>query len=91
MVVAQRPWIAARWQRAVRSAAVVVDQLAVDAGLRVVVEVLQGGWGRQAGEAQPAGQAAGFGGLDLGVQQPFQRRGQREVLGAGGSSTAGRA
>ena len=56
---------------------------AVDGGLGVVVEVLQGGRGGQAGEPQPAGQPAGLGGVDLEGEQPFQGGGQRQLLGGG--------
>jgi hypothetical protein len=57
--------------------------------LGVVVEVLQRGWGGQAGEAQPAGETAGFGGLDLDAQQLFQRGGDRLLLGSGRVEHAG--
>ena len=60
-----------------------VDELAVDPGGGVDVEVVQGGGGGQAGEPQPAGQPAGLGGVDLDGQQPLQRRGERELLGGG--------
>ena len=56
---------------------------AVGGGLGVVVEVLQGGGGGQAGEPQPAGQAAGLGGVDLEGEQPFQGGGQRQSFGGG--------
>ena len=60
-----------------------VDQRAVDAGLGVVVEVVEGGRGGQAGEPQPAGEAAGFGGVDLDREQPLERGGERQLLGGG--------
>ena len=49
----------------------------------VVVELVQGGVGGQAGEAEPAGEAAGLVRGDLDPQQAFQSRGHGEVLGAG--------
>ena len=58
--------------------------LAVDAGRGVVVEAFQGGRGGQAGEAQPAGEAAGFGGGHLEAEQPFECGGQRQPFGGGG-------
>jgi hypothetical protein len=51
--------------------------------LGVVVELLQGRRSRQGGEAQPAGQPAGLGGVDLEGEQPFQGRGQRQLFGGG--------
>ena len=60
-----------------------VDQLAVDAGGGVEVEVVQGGRGGQAGEPQPAGQSAGVAGVDFDGQQPFQGGGQRQAFGGG--------
>ena len=56
------------------------DQVPVEAGGGVVVEVLQAGGGGQAGEPEPAGEPAGLGGVDLEGEQPFQRGGQRRVL-----------
>ena len=55
----------------------------VGGGLGVVVELLQGGGGGQRGEPQPAGQAAGLGGVDLEAEQPFQGGGQRQAFGGG--------
>ena len=55
----------------------------------VVVEVVQGGGGGQVREAQPAGQAAGFGGVDLDPQESFEGGGGGEVLGAGGVEDGG--
>ena len=55
----------------------------VDAGGGVVVEVLQGGGGGQAGEPEPAGEPAGFGGVDLGGEQAFQGGGDGEAFGGG--------
>jgi hypothetical protein len=66
-----------------------VDQLGVDARGGVVVEVLQGGRGGQAGEPQPPGQAAGLVRGDLGSEQPFQGRGQGQALGGGGVQDGG--
>ena len=63
--------------------------LASTPGGGVVVEVFEGGRGGQAGEAQPAGEAAGFGGGHLDGQQPFERRGQRQPFGAGGVEDGG--
>ena len=60
-----------------------LDELAVGGGLGVVVELLQGGRGGQGGEAQPAGQPACLGRLDLEGKQPFQGGGQRQFLGGG--------
>src|SRR5690606_470535 len=65
----------------VAAGAQLVDELAVDPGGGVDVEVGQGGRGGQAGEPQPAGQPAGGGGLDFHGQQPLQRHGQRQSLG----------
>ena len=60
-----------------------LDERAVGGGLGVVVELLQGGRGGQGGEAQPAGQPAGLGRVDLEGEQPFQGGGQRQFLGGG--------
>jgi hypothetical protein len=60
------------------------DQVRVDAGGGVVVEPVEGGGGGQAGEPEPAGEAAGFGGVDLEPQQLLQRRGQGEAVVGGG-------
>ena len=60
-----------------------VDELAVHPGGGVDVETVQGGGGGQAGEPQPASQAAGLIGVDLNGQQPLQRHGQRQSLGGG--------
>src|ERR1700757_2418486 len=59
------------------------DELAVHPGGGVDIEALQRGGGGQAGEAQPAGQPACLGGVDLDGQQPLQRHGQRQLLGGG--------
>jgi hypothetical protein len=59
------------------------DQLAVDAGLGVEVEVLQPPGGGEGGKPQPAGVAAGFGGVDLDGEQALQERGVAELLGVG--------
>ena len=37
----------------------------------------------QAGEPQPSSESAFLGGVDLDLQQPFERGGQGQVLGAG--------
>ncbi|MER0485060.1 hypothetical protein ABR737_43215 [Streptomyces sp. Edi2] len=54
----------------------VADQLLVDAGLGGEVEVGQGPGLGQAGEPFPGGEFAGFGGLDLDLQEPLQGCGQ---------------
>ena len=59
------------------------DQLPVEAGGGVVVEVVQGGGGGQAGEPEPAGEPAGLGGVDLEGEQPLQGGGQRQAFGGG--------
>lgn len=61
----------------------VSDQLLVDPGLGREVEVRQRPGLGQAGEPLPGRQAPGLGGLDLDLQQPLQRGGQRQVLTAG--------
>jgi hypothetical protein len=66
-----------------------VDEFLVDAGGGVVVEVMQGRWGGQRGEPEPAGQAAGLGGVDLDREQPLQRRGHRQLFGLGGGQHRG--
>jgi hypothetical protein len=60
-----------------------LDQLAVDAGLGIEVEVFQPPGRGEGGEAQAAGVAAGLGGLDLDRQQALQERGVAELLGVG--------
>ena len=65
------------------------DQLGVDGRGSVVVEVLQGGRGRQGREAEPSGQAAGLAGGDLDRQQPFQRGGHGQALGGRGVQDGG--
>jgi hypothetical protein len=67
-----------------------IDEVAVDAGGGVVVEVGEGGRGRQGGEPEPAGEAAGLGGVDLDPKESFQGGGQGQALGVGASRTAGR-
>ncbi len=66
-----------------------VDQVPVDAGCDVVVEVGQGGRGGQAGEPEPAGQAAGLGGGHLDLQEMFQGCGQRQSFGGRGVQDGG--
>jgi hypothetical protein len=60
-----------------------VDELAVDPGGGVDVEVGQGGRGGQAGESQSTGQPASGAGLDFDGQQALQGDGQREIFGGG--------
>jgi hypothetical protein len=60
-----------------------LDQLAVDAGLGVEVEVLQPPGGGEGGKAQAALLAAGLGGVDLDRQQTLQECGVAELLGVG--------
>jgi len=45
------------------------------------VEVFQGGGAGQAGEAEPAGEAACFSRFDFDAEQPFQGGGERQLLG----------
>ena len=61
----------------------------VEPGGGVVVEVLQGGRGGQAGEPQPPGQAPGLGSVDLDGQEPFQGGGHGQVLGGCGVQDGG--
>ena len=56
----------------------------VDAGLGVVVEVLEGGRCRDRREPEAAGETACFGGVDLDGQEPFKRGGHRQSLGLRG-------
>ncbi|RDI73167.1 hypothetical protein Gocc_3109 [Gaiella occulta] len=60
-----------------------VDELSVERGLGVEVEVVQGPGRGQAGETQPPGEAAGLGRLDLDLEQPLEEGGVRELLLAG--------
>jgi len=66
-----------------------VDQGGVDAGGGVVVEVGQGGRGRQGGEPDPSGESTGFGGVDLDREEAFQGRGQGQPLGVGSVQDGG--
>ena len=61
----------------------------VDGGGGVVVEVLQGGGGRQGREAQPPGQPAGVAGGYLDRQEPFQCGGRGQALGGRGVQDGG--
>jgi hypothetical protein len=65
------------------------DEVAVDAGGGVVVEVGEGGRGRQGGEPEPAGEAAGLGGVDLDRRGVVPGRGQGQALGVGGVQDGG--
>lgn len=61
----------------------IADEPLINTGLGREIEVVQGPGLRQAGEPEPGCQPAGFGGLDLDLQQSFQGRGQRHPFGAG--------
>ena len=58
------------------------DDGAVDGGLEVELEVGQALGERVVGEAQPAGQAPGGGGLDLGRQEPLEDLHRRRAASA---------
>ena len=72
----------------IAAAAQAVDQGSVDAHGGVDVEVIEGGRGGQAGEAQPAGEPAGGGGVDLDCQQSLQGGGHRQASALAWSRTA---
>jgi hypothetical protein len=59
-----------------------VDELSVERGLGVEVEVGQRPWRGQAGEAEPPGEPARFRRFDLDLEQPFEEGGVRELLAA---------
>jgi hypothetical protein len=67
----------------VAAGAELVDQLAVDAGLGIEVEVVQCGWCGQAGETQAAHEASCLRGVDFDREQPLECRCHRQLLGGG--------
>ena len=56
------------------------NQLPIDTGGGVVVEVVERGRCQETRKAEPARQSSGFGGIYLDGQQPVQGGGHRQVL-----------
>lgn len=64
----------------VAAGAELVDQLTIDTGLRVEIEVVQRRRRRETREPQPADETTGEGGVDLDREEPLEGRCDRQLI-----------